>query len=750
MWNSNDFGAATWGNGTTGTVGAVALANSITGTAPSDTVGSGGVTALTNGNYVVRSPAWDNGGGASNAGAATWGNGTTGTVGITVSPVNSLVGSTANDSVSSAGVTSLTNGNYVVRSPAWDNTAAAAADAGAATFGNGTTGVTGVVSDTNSLVGTTLNDLVSIGSVTALSNGNYVVGSPNWNNGAAADVGAVTWGNGTTGTVGSVTTGNSLIGGTANDNVGGVTSLSNGNYVVNSPNWDGVAANVGAVTWVTGGGPTSATVAAGNSLTGTTINDNVGGGGVTALSNGNYVVRSQNWDRTGPAVVNAGAVTWGNGTAGTTGVVSGTNSLVGTVMNDQVGSGGVLALSNGNYTVRSRGWDNGATANAGSVTYGAGNGGTAGAIVAGNSVLGTVANGVVAPALPPAGPISLEKLVVGRPSSNLVTILNPTYTAVTNGNWSAAITWDYGAFVQAHDVVIPSGRTVTLDANIPAGGTLNINTGGTLSMSGNRISAIPITNNGNIDLTGGQLIMGANLLTAGCTGTFTGASASGYVIGTVRKDFCSTGAFSLPVGTANGFAAVDVNVTALAISPSSLTINSTQIAHPSLQSSLSLQRYWSITEQGDLTANLIFHYNDPLDISGTEANYKLFRVVSGVPNIVPTFVLNASTNIVLATGITGFSDWAVGNTAPTAGEASVSGRVLTRTGRGLSSVTVVLTDPANGSRRATTTNAFGFFTFTGVPVGRSYVLSVVSRSFVFDPQVIQVEGDISGITLTPR
>ena len=40
------------------------------------------------------------------------------------------------------------------------------------------------------------------GGVTALSNGNYVVSSPNWTNGAAANAGAVTWGSGTAGVSG--------------------------------------------------------------------------------------------------------------------------------------------------------------------------------------------------------------------------------------------------------------------------------------------------------------------------------------------------------------------------------------------------------------------------------------------------------------------------------------------------------------------------------------------------------------------
>ncbi|HRF94234.1 MAG TPA: hypothetical protein PLZ51_03525, partial [Aggregatilineales bacterium] len=120
-------------------------------------------------------------------------NGVTGITG-TITSANSLIGSTASDQVSRTGVTALTNGNYVVISQFWDN--GAATDAGAVTLGSGLGGTTGVVTTLNSLVGSTTNDQVGSLGVTALTNGNYVVSSLNWDNGAIADAGAVTWGNG--------------------------------------------------------------------------------------------------------------------------------------------------------------------------------------------------------------------------------------------------------------------------------------------------------------------------------------------------------------------------------------------------------------------------------------------------------------------------------------------------------------------------------------------------------------------------
>ena len=330
------------------------------------------VTVLTNGNYVVADPLWDNGA-TTDVGAVYLYNGSTHTL------ISTLTGSTAGDQVGNFGVAALSNGNYVVSSNMWGSN-----NEGAVTWGNGSTGTSGTVSSSNSLVGSTANDNVGSQGVTALSNGNYVVRSPNWD-GVAANVGAVTWGNGATGISGSVSSSNSLVGSTANDFVGngGVIALSNGNYVVRSQNWDGAAADVGAVTWGNGTTGISGAVSSSNSLIGSTNSDFVGGNGVTALSNGNYVVSSHSWGST-----DVGAITWGNGSTGISGAVSSSNSLVGSTNNDALGSSGVTALSNGNYVVRSPSWD-GTAANVGAVTWGNGTTGTSGAVSSSNSLVGS-------------------------------------------------------------------------------------------------------------------------------------------------------------------------------------------------------------------------------------------------------------------------------------------------------------------------------------------------------------------------
>ena len=377
-----DAGAATWGNGLTGISGSISASNSLVSTLATDMVGSSGVTALTNGNYVVISPYLDNGS-FRDAGAVTWGNGLTGISG-SISTTNSLIGTRNLDMVGfggPTGVTALTNGNYVVNSPWWGL-------GGAVTWGNGLTGISGVISSTNSLTGTVIHDDIGSGGVTALTNGNYVVNSPTWDNGTAADVGAVSWGNGLTGISGSVSSTNSLIGKVARDQIGfrGVTALTNGNYVINSPDWDnGSVVDAGAVTWGNGLSGLTGTLSSTNSLVGTGASDRIGSGGVTALTNGNYVVCSPNWS------VDVGAVTWSNGSTSTKVAVSTTNSLTGNVANDFSGSR-VTAFSGGNYVVVSPLWNNGSVADAGAVTWANGTTSITGKVSTTNSAVGNSAS----------------------------------------------------------------------------------------------------------------------------------------------------------------------------------------------------------------------------------------------------------------------------------------------------------------------------------------------------------------------
>ena len=419
-----NVGAVSWGNGNTGSSGIVSASNSLIGSTTDDQVGQGGIYVLSNSHYVVSSPQWHKAG-IINAGAVTWRDGNSSSAAV-VSVGNSLVGSTFDDLLGLAGgVTPLSNGHYVVSSYHWDN--GGIEDAGAVTWRNGSSAIGGVVSASNSLVGSSAFDRVGL-AVAALRNGHYVVSSSFWDNGSIEDVGAATWRNGNGGGGAVVSASNSLIGSAAFDRVGlrRTEALSNGHYVVLSPNWNnGAIAKLGATTWRDGNGGSGSVVGASNSLIGNTAFDLVGESDVSALSNGHYVVGSGFWNN--GAISDAGAATWRNGTGSSvSGVVGASNSLVGGVAADQVGHSGfsdysIFAQNNGNYVVWSRTWDNGAIVDAGAFTLGFGNGTTVGPITAANSVRGTAANGGIS--MNYVYDSLRAQLIVGRPASNIVSLL---------------------------------------------------------------------------------------------------------------------------------------------------------------------------------------------------------------------------------------------------------------------------------------------------------------------------------------
>ena len=354
------------------------------------------MTALSNGNYVIDSPFWSNKGAVTLMSGSTGKALADGSIG-SVSASNSLVGGASGDLVGKNGVTALSNGNYVVASPDWSGYKGAVTLVSGST-GLPVIGASAVVSAANSLVGDAANDLVGGYGVTVLSNGNYIVACPAWSGktGAVTLMSGVTGKALADGSIGPISASNSLVGSNSGDDVGaGVVTLSDGNCVIDSPGWNG---GMGAVTLVSGNtgkalvngsiGPVSAS----NSIVGGAFGDQVGGSGVTALNNGNYVIDSPFWSG------GTGAVTLVNGGTGkaladgSLGPVSAGNSLVGSTSGDQVGGGGLTALGNGSYVVDSPYW----SGNTGAATLV--NGGTgfpfggASSVTAGNSLIGDNSN----------------------------------------------------------------------------------------------------------------------------------------------------------------------------------------------------------------------------------------------------------------------------------------------------------------------------------------------------------------------
>jgi len=81
--------------------------------------------------------------------------------------------------------------------------------------------------------------------------------------------------------------------------------------------------------------------------------------------------------------------------------------------------------------------------------------------------------------------------------------------------------------------------------------------------------------------------------------------------------------------------------------------------------------------------------------------------------------------------------------------ANVAGRVIRTADYGLNRAMVVMTDNTNSAKKVSFTTAFGYFSFYGVQLGRSYTIEVVSKEFTFTPQTMTINGDLSDLSFTP-
>lgn len=87
--------------------------------------------------------------------------------------------------------------------------------------------------------------------------------------------------------------------------------------------------------------------------------------------------------------------------------------------------------------------------------------------------------------------------------------------------------------------------------------------------------------------------------------------------------------------------------------------------------------------------------------------------------------------------------------APTAASVSVSGRVLTSRGKGISNAVVHLTNQS-GEIQTVRTNHFGYYTFKDIAVGERYTFNVFTKRYQFNPQVITLTEDLAELNFTAQ
>jgi hypothetical protein len=250
------------------------------------------------------------------------------------------------------------------------------------------------------------------------------------------------------------------------------------------------------------------TISAANSLLGTWQSMYVGMSPVTALTNGNYVVENPLWDACLDCASghHAGAVTWGSGTSGIVGVATAANSLVGTRPLDRVGSGGVIALTNGDYIVRSPTWDNGVIVNAGAVTLGSGSRGVTGAVSAANSLAGiTAGENPAYRSLAADGSYFFATGTTNRVLVGLTSLSQLTYNRAIGQTVTLQPSALAAQLATGSSLVLQASNDITLNSALVVTGT----GGGALTLQAGRSLLI----NGNITMKSESMLSG--LMNAG-------------------------------------------------------------------------------------------------------------------------------------------------------------------------------------------------------------------------------------------
>jgi len=160
----------------------------------------------------------------------------------------------------------------------------------------------------------------------------------------------------------------------------------------------------------------------------------------------------------------------------------------------------------------------------------------------------------------------------------------------------------------------------------------------------------------NLELINGVVTTGPSSY-IGAAGAVT--RTNGYVNGYLERIFFAPGSFVFDVGTENGYSAVIANVTAVS-SVTRFTVRTVSSAQASvLDPSKALTRHWELYEQGEVTADLTFHYLDPTDIPATanEANFAIQRFNNNVFSQ-PVGTIDTGANTFRINGVTDFArDW---------------------------------------------------------------------------------------------
>ncbi len=185
--------------------------------------------------------------------------------------------------------------------------------------------------------------------------------------------------------------------------------------------------------------------------------------------------------------------------------------------------------------------------------------------------------------------------------------------------------------------------------------TINDSLGVSLS-AGDTLGAFTVT--GTLGLAKGRFVTSDTVtLVVAAGGTV--SRTAGYVDGRLQKTFAATGSLDFETGTENGYSPVNVKVTAGA---GDMTVKAVQGQHPNtFDAAKTLNRYWNLASSGGITGAELRFYYLASDVNGTESKYGAWRYTGTGTTWTPLTSINqVSEHSVVATGVTSFSDWTLG------------------------------------------------------------------------------------------
>jgi hypothetical protein len=161
---------------------------------------------------------------------------------------------------------------------------------------------------------------------------------------------------------------------------------------------------------------------------------------------------------------------------------------------------------------------------------------------------------------------------------------------------------------------------------------------------------------------------------------------------------------------------------------------------PPLPSGTSSGLIYDIATSAVYTGTPTVCFNLPA-LAGVFPNLRIYHLEGSVWKNRTATSGNTATNF-CSTPLSSLSPFAIIQAVPTSADVSVSGRVLTPDGRGLTNARVVLTD-AQGNLRMALSGSFGYYHFDGIAVGETYILNISSKRYQFNPEAVYVTEDIN-------